>query len=242
MVNLTWQPSDAGEPAVWEGNKGGLPVVGQNEPARVALTGQTAGFARLIPGRWSPKEDALQLLAHATQHPTPLGHYSGLNWSPTTGGFIVYRANRMSDAHEGVTTATRWYRATGELWGTDTDFLQEYENKKYFTERYALRHWYAWLKQNIIACLNTGGSFPMRVRLGLEGLAGVRGLFSGIGLRHIHALEERVVHEFALARGDEETLAMHLRSTHNKVREAFGLEQLSGEQFATLFQKVMDEA
>lgn len=232
---LLWQPAEEGEPAVWKGNSAGLPVNHEmRDRGEISVEAGPAGYARLVPSRWNIAENALRILEHSTQHPIPLGRYNGLNWGPTTGGFLVYRTNNSTQQAGVTTTATRWFRETGELWGIDADFLASDDELLYYSEPYAAERWFAWLKQSAMVCRITGGKFPVRARLGIDGLRGARWARTSLHFNVPQALEDNVSYEFGLPAEDDALIWKELYHALNKVRDAFGLVSLSETAFETL--------
>jgi hypothetical protein len=238
VAALTWQASEESEPAVWKGNSPGLPVNhGMQDRGEISVEAGPAGYARLIPFRWDVAENALRILEHPTQHPIPLGRYGGLNWGPTTGGFLVYGANNSTQQSGATTTATRWFRETGELWGIDANFLASDDELLYYSEPYAAERWFAWLEQSAMVCRITGGKFPVRARLGIDGLRDARWARTSIHFNVPQALEDTVSYEFDLAVENDALLGKELHHALNKVREAFGLVSLSETDFEALMSR-----
>lgn len=232
---IQWQATDDNEIAIWKGNIPGLPVNdGGSGPTRVSVDSGSLGYARLIPNIWQLSETAMQILDSATQHPLPLGRFGGLNWGATTGGYIIYRHNESTQNSGITTTATRWFRSTGELWGVDANFIRGEDDDLTYSELYAAERWMAWLKQNCLVCRLTGGDGPYRVRLGIEHLMDVRWARAQLGMNVPQALEERVSYEFELLSDDETIIRQHVREALNRVRDAFGLRRMTAADFETL--------
>ena len=225
-AELPWHESDDAQPAVWAGNSAGLPVNhGLSDPAEIRVEQNSLGYARLLPASWNGRADALAILDNATQHPQPLGRYGSLNWGPTTRGFLVYRHNNSVEESGVTTTATRWFRDTGEFWGVDSQFCRDDGDYSYYSELYAAERWIGWLRQAFSFCQILGGSPPFHVRLGIEGLRGTSWARNNYGGSTPQALESSVHHRFEL-----HTIADardHVLATLNEVRSAFGLVAMS---------------
>lgn len=229
-----WAPSDL-DSDIWIGNEARLPVNhGVSGSSQINLEPGPLGFARVIPARWQMREDAVGILEHSTQHPIPLGRVSSMNWGPTTGGFLVFRATDMTEESGVTTTATRWFRETGELWGIDTEFLRSESGFRTYAELYSAERWLAWLKQNVSLCSILGGQPPFSVRLGINELRGARWAWSHPVGAIPQALEMQVSYEFQLASSDEVEIRGRLREMLNKVRVAFGIASLSQADFDNL--------
>ncbi|MES2904795.1 MAG: hypothetical protein V4696_11470 [Pseudomonadota bacterium] len=232
---LAWHEADLEHPAVWAENAKGLPVNhGMDDPADIMVHDDELGFARILPTIWNVRPNALEILEHATQHPIPLGRTGGLNWGPTTRGFLVYRHNDSVSSSGVTTTATRWFRETGELWGVDSQFCRESGDHFMYSELYAAERWLAWLKQNVSLCTILGGSPPFHVVLGIEGLRGVRWARDSYSGSVPQALEENMNYKFELASDDESLIRQHLLRALNRVRDAFGLTHISVADLQTL--------
>jgi len=112
-----WQKSAPDLPGLWL--KGGEPLLvnlGSDGTIGIRPAGPPFGFARLLPEQWSPVAQASRILDNATGHPLPLGRTNGMDYGPSTGGFVAFRSGDKV-RQEGVTrTATRWFKETGELW------------------------------------------------------------------------------------------------------------------------------
>jgi hypothetical protein len=236
---IPWQPSEDDDPGIWKGNSAGLPVNhGGSGPDRVTVDNGPLGYARLLPSKWSVAENALGILQHPVQHPVPLGRFGGLNWGPTTGGYLVYRDNNTVQESGVTATATRWFRATGELWGIDASFIREENGDPTYSELYAAERWMTWLKQCAMVCRVTGGDFPFRVRLGIEQLMDVRWARANYDFSVPHALEESATYEFELVEDEDQLIRQHVRHALNRVREVFGLALLSEADFEALASRI----
>lgn len=239
-VALPWHESAAERPAIWRDNSVGLPVNhGGEQPAEVAVDTGPLGFARLLPTKWQMREDALRILNHPTQNPIPLGRFGGLNWGPTTAGFLVYRHNDSVEESGVTTTATRWFRATGELWGVDARFIREEGDHPTYSELYTAERWLAWLKQSVLVCNLTGGEPPFHIRLGIDELRGVRWAPAHFDFSVPQALEESVLYEADVLSDDANELREHVRRALNAVRDSFGLAPLSDANFQSLAQRTL---
>lgn len=230
---LPWHKHAGNHEGVWIENSHGLPVNrGMSEPAQISIDDEALGFARMLPSEWSPRPDALAVLDHATQHPIPLGRYGGLDWGPATAGFLVYRHSTAVEESGFSTTATRWFRQTGEFWGVDSQFCREDGDHRFYSELYAAERWHTWLKQTSSLLQILGGKHPFNVILGIEGMRATRWARGNYGGSTPQALEDRARYEFRLGASDE--IREHVLSALNKVRDAFGIALLTEAGFEEL--------
>ncbi|MBK6718935.1 hypothetical protein [Novosphingobium sp.] len=230
---LRWQKSQPELPGLWD--RGGEPLMvnlGLDGSTGIQPAGAPFGFARLLPTSWSLSPSAAKVLDSATGHPLPLGRCSGIDYGPTTGGFIAFRSSETV-REQGVTpTATRWFRETGELWGIATSYFAGGNDAMVLATKYAIERWVAWIEGNVRVATMLGGKGPWHVKLGLEGLAGTAwpNRF-GRGEGTTVALEDRVEWGFVLDEVTTATVTDAVRDTFNKVLEAYGLDPMDANEF-----------
>lgn len=230
---LPWQSSSPELPGLWAKGTVPLPVnLGFDDSVMMQTGGPPFGFARLLPNAWSRLDDAAAILDSVTGHPLPLGRCSGLDYGPTTGGFLIFRSSEMV-RQSGVTpTATRWFRQTGELWGIAASFFNESSDHAIFATQYAIERWTSWIAGNIRVATTLGGTGPWHLRLGLEGLDGTRWPSRyGRGGDAI-ALEARVEYALTLADVSDASISDAVRLVFNAVLEAYGLSAMDEGEFA----------
>jgi len=220
-------------PSAWI--EGAEPLVvnrGYDGTSRIGMDSLPRGYARLIPATWKAKPDALTILDAATTHPIPLGRYSGLNWGPTRGGFLAYRASDAIEQRNSTPTSTRWFRQTGELWGVASSFFSESDDKRFLSTTYAVERWIAWLTHNVKVCRAVGGEGPFFVRLGLDGMDGSRWPTQRF-LHHaeLEALESNIEHIGVLRSGDDNEIRQLVSEVFAITLSAYGLPALPEGEF-----------
>ena len=229
-----WKEPEPDVPGLWKDGGNPLPVnLGYGESTRIRPEGTPFGFARLLPQHWACSENWAEIIDSPTGHPLPLGRCSGMDYGPTTGGFLIFRS---SDAvrDRGVTpTATRWFKDTGELWGIASSFFSDGNGKSVFATQYAIERWTTWIKGNARVAASLGAKGSWHLRLGLEGLANTNWPNRiGHGGDAI-ALESRVERTFTLADDDDHTIAEAVRATFNSALEAYGMPPMTETQFTS---------
>lgn len=197
IAELPWKKVDLERKFLWQG--GGVPVLFDEETVDLEFEGPPAAYARLLPERWEMVPDAYDRLRRSNRQLSPLGRVGGLNWGPTTNGFLVTRwSDRIEQ--EGITpTATRWFRDTGEIWGVASSFFSESDGGIFFSSGYAGEHWTSWLNWHSDVCRTLGGTGPLHLRIGLVGLSETRWPTGPYGHgRGPRALEDSVSLEFTI--------------------------------------------
>lgn len=192
-----WKDADPDREFIWKG--GDLVVNFDDEAADLGFHGPPAGYARLIPERWEMVSNAYDRLRQSNRQLSPLGRFGGLNWGPTSNGFLCTRWSDKIDA-DGVTpTATRWFRDTGEIWGVDSSFFGGSDGETLFALPYAGERWTSWLNWHSEVCRLLGGGGPIHVRIGVAGLNDTRWPRGPLGQgRGPRALEPAVMLEFTI--------------------------------------------
>ena len=169
---LPWKEAEPGREFIWKGSD--LPVTFDEDTVDLGFSGPPAGYARLIPRSWAMARNAYDQLRQSNRQLSPLGRVGGLNWGPTSNGYL---ATRWSDriAQDGVTpTATRWFRDTGEIWGIDSSFFGDSDDQTIFASVYAGQRWVSWLNWHYDVCRLLGGVGPICARIGVVGLIDTR--------------------------------------------------------------------
>jgi hypothetical protein len=231
---LRWQKSEPDLPGLWA--RGGEPVMvnlGLDGSTGIRPAGAPFGFARLLPASWSLSPSAAKILDSATGHPLPLGRCSGMDYGPTTGGFIAFRSSDTV-REQGVTpTATRWFRETGEMWGIAASYFSSGSDTLVLSTKYSIERWTTWIEGNVRVATMLGGKGPWHFKLGLEGLAGTAwpDRFGRAESKTI-ALEDRVECGFLLDNVTKATVTVAVHDVFNKVLEAYGLEPMDANAFA----------
>jgi hypothetical protein len=227
-----WKDSEPDIPGIWKDGGTPLPVnLGYGEGTKIRPEGAPFGFARLLPTVWVCAENWAEIMDSPTGHPLPLGRCSGMDYGPTTGGFLIFRSSETV-RESGVTpTATRWFKDTGELWGVASSFFNSGSAKPVFATQYAIQRWSGWIAGNARVAMALGGKGPWRLRLGAEGLSETSwpNRFGSDG--GAFALEGRVEREIKLAEINDDTVAAAVREVFNAMAEAYGLPPLTVEQF-----------
>lgn len=221
---LPWKEADRTFPAIWRG--GIVQVNMDEETVDLAFESNPAGYARMLPSQWTNAPDALARLASSHGHPIPLGRVGGMSWGPATGGFLVSRWSEQIEQKQVSSTATRWFRDTGEFWGIDGRFVGSNSEEAIFATDYAVERWAAWMTHHYRLCRALGGAGPIYVKLGLVGLEdsrwprGVGGIRRGPG-----ALENAANHEFVLGEPDaaEAQIEAGVNAMMRNAATAYGL-------------------
>ena len=227
-----WRDSEPDIPGIWKGGGTPLPVnLGYGESTKIRPEGAPFGFARLLPTVWACAENWTEIIERPTGHPLPLGRCSGMDYGPTTGGFLIFRSSETV-RNSGVTpTATRWFKETGELWGVASSFFNAGSSNSVFATNYAIQRWTGWITENVRVAMALGGTGPWRLRLGAEGLSDTTwpNRFGHDG--DAFALESRVEREITLSEINDDTVATAVREVFNAMAESYGFPPMTETQF-----------
>ena len=128
------------------------------------------GYARLIPSKWSAKPGAKRALASNTGHPALMANANALNYGISRGGTMIYWPGTEEDGVYPTVAITQWFEKTGEFWGVGGGFLFDRQGRVTLATGYFFKHWLHFLKRNSKLALESGGSLPIHVRLGVDGL------------------------------------------------------------------------
>ena len=130
------------------------------------------GYARVIPSRWVAKPGAKQAIGNHPGHPALLADANALNFGVSRGGAMVYWPGTEKDGAYQTLAITQWFEKTGEFWGVAGGFLFTPKSGRLTLATGSFyKQWLAFLKRNCALALAHGGSFPIHVRLGVNGLA-----------------------------------------------------------------------
>jgi hypothetical protein len=230
-IEPPWHEADPELPGLWKNGQHPIPVnLGWNDDTEIRTEGPHFAFARLLPQHWTRTQKWMDIIQNGTGHPIPLGRCSGMDYGPTTGGFVIYRSSKDIQSTGVTPTATRFFKETGELWGIASSFFNDDSGTSIFATVYAIRQWASWIKGNVHVATALGGKGPWRLRLGVEGLQNSRWP-NRSGHGGSRALEDRVECEISLANVTDETVEDAVRMVFNSVLEAYGMSPFSAEEF-----------
>jgi hypothetical protein len=167
-----WQPHFAGDPDLWfDRTQPVLVTHPSHGSSRVRWMDRFPGYARLIPSKWKPKSGAKQALASNTGHPALMANANSLSYGISRGGTMLYWPGTEEDGAYPTLAITQWFEKTGEFWSVGGGFLFEREGRITLATGYFFKHWLHFLERNGKLALESGGSLPIHVRLGVNGLA-----------------------------------------------------------------------
>lgn len=228
-----WKEGSPANRGVWVDNDAGLPVNTGDDAPDITIEGSRFGYARVVPSNWNARSDAVDVLRNAQVGPPLLGRYGSMNWGPTRGGFLVFRQSPTTLENGLTSTATRWYRDTGEFWGVDGNFVRDHDDEVLYAEPYSIGQWTQWIRRAVDSCRIVGGSGIMNVMLGIDNLAGAKWARNHHFGTAPRALEESIEHRFDIGANDiTENIYSNVMQVANLVRSAFGIQQMSESDFA----------
>lgn len=167
-----WQPHFTGDSDLWfDRTQPVLVTHPSHGSSRVRWMERFPGYARLIPSKWHPKLGAKQALASNTGHPALMANANSLGYGISRGGTMLYWPGTEEDGAYPTLAITQWFEKTGEFWGVGGGFLFDREGRITLATGYFFKHWLHFLERNCKLALENGGSLPIHVRLGVNGLA-----------------------------------------------------------------------
>ena len=194
------------------------------------------GYARLIPSKWQARPGAKQTLANHPGHPALLARANSLSYGISRGGTSVYWPGTAEEGTYPTLAVTQWFEKTGEFWGVGGGFLFEREGRVRLATGYYFHHWLEFLKRNTALALEHGGSLPIHVRLGVNGLAGSwwpQGRFD-FGDEGYAAVEESYEYQATLTSVVPEALQQVAVDAFNGLAAVYGVEPHSYDQIVAL--------
>jgi len=216
------------DPSVWFAPQEVMKVNAGTSFGAESLTIRDAprSYARIVPSTW-PKGVRPQSRTDGTHDFLPLGDTMGLNWGPTKGGVIIYDVYDRSSAHVEATTATKWFGASGELWGIDgrVVFQNDYQ-QEVIAAAYIVECWARFLRFSARFFQRHNAQGPFSVRLGvtrLEGLGWPRNL--GRLQSTVLGLETNSESDTLVRSWSDEAQHEALREGYAALRAAFGLDR-----------------
>lgn len=169
---VRWHPHHPGDSDLWFDRAKPLLVTHPSHgSSRVRWMDKFPGYARLIPSRWVPKPGAKEALASNTGHPALLARANALGYGISRGGTMIYWPGTEENGAYPTLAMTQWFETTGEFWGVGGGFLFEREGRITLATGYFFKHWLHFLERNSRLAVDYGGSLPIHVRLGVNGLA-----------------------------------------------------------------------
>lgn len=232
-----WQPHFAGDPDLWfDRAEPQLVTNPAHGTSKFVWRDQFPGYARLIPSKWTAKPGAKSALANHLGHPALLARANALSYGVSKGGTLVYWPGKKEFGAYPTLAVTQWFEKTGEFWGVGGGFLFEREGRVRLATGYYFHHWLEFLKRNAVLALEHGGSLPIHVRLGVNGLAGSwwpqeRYDFGDEGYA---AVEDSYEYQATLTSVAPEALEQVAVDAFNGLAAVYGIEAHSFEQIVAL--------
>ncbi|MDR6790465.1 hypothetical protein J2Y58_003848 [Sphingomonas sp. BE138] len=230
-----WQPHFAGDPDLWFDRTQPILVTHPSHgTSRVRWMDKFPGYARLIPSRWVPKPGAKEALASNSGHPALIARANALGYGISRGGTMIYWPGTEEDGAYPTLAITQWFEKTGEFWGVGGGFLFDREGRITLATGYFFKHWLHFLERNSRLALDHGGSLPIHVRLGVNGLANSwwplgRYSFSDEGFG---AVEDTYEYVATLTSIDPDHLKGIVADAFNGLAAIYGMEPQTFEQIA----------
>lgn len=167
-----WQPHFAGEPDLWFDSSIAQTVTNpMHGSQRIRWKPHGTGYARLIPSKWAATPGAKHALAGNTGHPALLANANSLGYGVSRGGTMVYWPGTEEEGIAPTVAVTQWFERTGEFWGVGGGFLFTAKSGRLsLATGYFFKRWLHFLERNSKLALAHGGSLPIHVRLGVNGL------------------------------------------------------------------------
>ena len=170
---LHWHPHFPGDSDLWFDREQPQTVTNMSFGSSKYLWMQhEPGFARIIPSKWLAKPDAKQSIANHPGHPALLANANSLSFGVSRGGAAVYWPGKEIDGAYQTLAVTQWFEKTGEFWGVAGGFLFNGKSERRTLATGSLwKQWLNFLERNCALSLTHGGSLPIHIRLGVNGLS-----------------------------------------------------------------------
>lgn len=222
-----WQPHFGADPDLWFDRAEPQIVTHPSHGSSKYLWKDLfPGYARLIPSKWTANPDAKRLFASGEPHPDLMADARSLGFGTSRGGTAIYWPGTDEDGLVPTVAVTQWFEKTSEFWGVAGGFLLDREGRITLATGYFFRHWLDFLKRNAKLALDHGGSLPIHVRLGINGLAGSwwpRGAFD-FGDDGFAAVEPSFEYDATLTSIDTEALQEVAVDAFNGLANVYGHE------------------
>lgn len=232
-----WQPHFSGDPDLWfDRAEPQLVTNTAHGTSKLRWVDRFPGYARLIPSKWTPKAGAKQAIANHPGHPALLARANALSYGISRGGALVYWPGTAEEGVYPTVAITQWFEKTGEFWGVGGGFLFERDGRVSLATGYFFQHWLDFLQRHTKLALDHGGSLPIHVRLGVNGLSGSwwpRGRFD-FGDEGFAAVEESYEYVATLTSAAPEDLKQVAVDAFNGLASVYGVEPHSYDQIVAL--------
>ncbi|API61507.1 hypothetical protein BSL82_18905 (plasmid) [Tardibacter chloracetimidivorans] len=232
-----WQPHFSGDADLWfDRAEPQLVTNTAHGTSKLRWMDRFPGYARLIPSKWTPKAGAKQAIANHPGHPALLARANSLSYGISRGGALVYWPGTAEDGVYPTVAITQWFEKTGEFWGVGGGFLFERDGRVRLATGYFFHHWLEFLKRNTRLALEHGGSLPIHVRLGVNGLSGSwwpRGRYD-FGDEGFAAVEESYEYVATLTSVAADYLQQVAVDAFNGLAGVYGVEPHSYDQIVAL--------
>jgi len=167
-----WQPHFPGDVNLWfDRHEPQIVTNPSHGSSKARWQDKFPGYARLIPSKWSAKPGAKQSLANHLGYPALMANANSLTYGFSRGGTMIYWPGTAEDGAYPTLAITQWFEKTGEFWGIGGGFLFDRQGRITLATGYFFKHWLYFLERNSKLALEHGGSLPIHIRLGVNGLA-----------------------------------------------------------------------
>jgi hypothetical protein len=211
---------------LWKEANDGIRLRDRFEPGQWATYALPIGgrlAIQIMPTTWDPPS-VTDLDNRIRGQDAPVLHIGGNSGNSGPNGQGVAAIWGLPDrARSGIqaTTATQWFRDTGEIWAVDAGTFGENETERFFAIKYAIPRVANFLLKAIKALSEfSKGPFHVRIRaVGMDGTQWTLGSFS----ESYAALTDRAEFQATLRGDSQEERYPLLIGFWNEVRDAYGL-------------------
>jgi hypothetical protein len=213
-----WALADSRDQSIWPHLSDGMLV---NEPDHGSGVKRVypppRSYVRILPARWSGTDEA-------DQHDLLLGMQGGFSWGSAQGGVLTYPGSVLYSDTEMVHAITKRFAKTGELWATRTDIAREFEGSMCIRGDSVPQDWAKFLHYAVPHVAQSGGAYPLEIRLGVTGLQGLHWpTGTNYGARPHAALEPDMELTYIIKSGDKDELWEIVRDAWLSYRRVFSL-------------------
>jgi hypothetical protein len=158
----------------------------------------------------------------------------GFSWGNTSGGLLTYCGSILRPELSEGNQATMWFMDTGEVWAVDRWIVNEWRGRLTTYGDEIVKGWKAFIEAQLPLLTSNGGTFPVHVRVGANGLNGSFWPVQNPAFGAPEALENGCEHAFSISSHRFEDWADGLIEAWRKYREIYSMAPPSDDQIQSM--------